>query len=102
MMYSESEDQMLEMETKIMLQNEQVKKYYRDNWELIKPLWVKYNRKDLLNFNSNTNNIAEAVNSTLKQFIKRSTKMSLCMKKMLHFIDYEEKKINFGCQVDRM
>ena len=78
------------------MQNAEVLKYYQDNWQQIKPMWVKFYRKDLQNFNSDTNNIAEAVNSTLKQFIKRATKIALCMKKMLSFIDYEDKKIHYN------
>ena len=58
-------------------------------------MWVAYYRKDMITYGTNTNNIAEAINSSLKKWIKRQTKMSRCLEKLLKFLDDQIHSINY-------
>ena len=91
-MRAKSEAEENEYEAEILDQNI---KYYKDNWEQIKPMWVLRYRSNLVTHGSNTNNIAESINTCLKQFIPKQTKMSRCLRKMLKFVDDQISKIHF-------
>ena len=58
----------------ILQPNPDVVKYYEENWKSIKPMWVAYYRNDMIKYKTNTNNIAEAINSSFKKWIRDKLK----------------------------
>ena len=78
-----------------MNRSDEVVKYYQQNWQNIKHMWVTVYRSEMVTNGSNTNNIAEAINSALKQFIPKQTKMSRCLRKLLSFLDDQICSINY-------
>ena len=69
-----------------MEQSPEIVKYYEENWKSIKPMWVARYRIEMVTNGSDTNNVAEAINRVLKSFIKKQTKMSRCLRKLLKFL----------------
>jgi hypothetical protein len=79
----------------ILDQTPEIVKYYKDNWQTIKPMWVSHYRRHMVTNGSDTNNISESLNRVLKGFIDKQTKMSRCLRKLLNFLDDQMVGISF-------
>jgi hypothetical protein len=79
----------------ILDQTPEIVKYYKDNWQTIKPMWVSHYRRQIVTNGSDTNNISESLNRVLKGFIDKQTKMSRCLRKLLNFLDDQMVGISF-------
>lgn len=71
--------------------------YIEKNWMNCKEKWVAYFRTDA----SNTNNHVESVNSKLKMFIRKHSKMDECLNGIFNYIDFLNRKYSFNAYLTR-
>jgi len=71
--------------------------YIQKNWLPCKEKWVKYFRTE----SANTNNHVESINSKLKMFIRKHSKMDDCLNGLFNYIDFLKRKYLFNAYITR-
>ncbi len=71
--------------------------YFQKNWMSCKEKWVKHHRR----VSANTNNHVESINSKLKMFIRKNSKIDDCLTGLLKYIDFLKNKYMFNAYLTR-
>ena len=69
--------------------------YFEKNWLNCLPMWAKAYRDNVVSFKNETNNMVETINGKLKDYVKKSSTMDLCVAGVLSYIDFLAEKHKF-------
>jgi hypothetical protein len=75
--------------------SEETRKYVEDNWLNCADMWVKVNRYGLPTLAQDTTNRVESLNSVIKKFIKKRSKMTNCLRDMFRFLKHVHDSVAF-------